>query len=104
MERNDIYFFKVVLYIVFLIQQIACLSVGDLRGEGKNSLIVLSGEGFCYLFDISVCQNTDILIHFLIFQADEDEPVIETKSPIPKHNSDTNLKPSLKTTPSTYVS
>jgi hypothetical protein len=34
--------------------EIACVTVGDLRKKGRNSLVVLSGEGKCYLFDIVV--------------------------------------------------
>lgn len=28
------------------------MAVGDLRGEGKNSLVVITGEGVCFVFDV----------------------------------------------------
>ena len=30
---------------------ITCLGVGDIKNKGFNSLVVITGEGLCYIFD-----------------------------------------------------
>eukprot|EP01124_Arcella_intermedia_P024740 TRINITY_DN4243_c0_g1_i2.p1 TRINITY_DN4243_c0_g1~~TRINITY_DN4243_c0_g1_i2.p1 ORF type:complete len:359 (-),score=60.86 TRINITY_DN4243_c0_g1_i2:460-1536(-) len=36
---------------------INCIVVGNLRNEKKNSLVVLTGEGYCFLFDVDEKQK-----------------------------------------------
>jgi hypothetical protein len=33
------------------------MAVGDLRGTGKNSLVVITGEGVCFVFDVEYDQE-----------------------------------------------
>lgn len=33
------------------------MAVGNLRGNGKNSLVVITGEGICFVFDVEFDQE-----------------------------------------------
>lgn len=41
----------------FWLFKVNCMAVGDLRGNGKNSLIVITGEGVCFVFDVEYDQE-----------------------------------------------
>lgn len=36
---------------------ITCLGVGDLKNKGANSLVVITGEGLCYIFDHDITND-----------------------------------------------